>query len=1110
MHKKISLQKALLIHLVLSATIPLLLLGLAALWLLNQQLSRSVLEKNSVLAQIAAQQANEVFQDPHQALQQLIALHLDVDETVSLTIGQHLDKTVEAFPFFEAIYLLDKRGHITHLGLPQKLAALRNDYLDLDLSGQSDYQITIEQKKLHWSQPFLSPLTGAYSIALSLPDRSGAVVGVCSLDKLQNLTTAIATPDNLTAAILDRDGGLIFNSDRILAQQHAHFGQIEPVTAAKRGEFGTFAYRLNNQDYLGSTAIIPETGWVLLVSQPKEKAYASLRETSTLFLLGLFITALIAAAVASTIAKRLSRPMARLQQQAEAFTTEGTVVPLPPQPWLEVDTLATSLNQMMATTQQRETELANSRQHYRLLFDNGTDAIFIYRPTIGQVEPFLEVNQAACDWLGLAHAEILKLSISEIDAEITNHPEQLQQMRQTLRQNGQVRFETTLRGAGGRLIPVEINSRLFEFNGEPAVLALARDVTLRRQAQANLLQTHQLLNQIIETSPVAITVLNREAEVEIWNPAAETIFGWRTDEVVGKPLPIFPADLSAEGQQRIRRQLSGEKVPQLDLTRQRKDGRRIQVRAASAPLKNAQGEVTGIISTYSDVSAEKRVEQELRKLAQAVEQSPVSVVITDLNGQIEYVNAAFTDLTGYSLDEALGQNPRLLKSPHTPPSTFVELWNTLKRGETWRGEFCNQRKDGELFWEKAIISPMSDAQGKISHYIAIKENISERRQLEGQLRMAQRMESIGTLTGGIAHDFNNILTAITGYGSLLEIKLEDRPDLQSLARQILAVSNRGASLIRNLLALARREAATVSPFDLNQRFAALHELLAHVLPADIELQIEPFAEPLIINGDETQMDQVLTNLATNARDAMPHGGRLHISCKPTLLDAEFIQMHGFGTPGPYALITFCDNGIGMDEELQRKIFDPFFTTKEFGKGTGLGLAICYGIIKQHLGYITVDSEPGKGTTFYLYFPIIRQATHEKSAATTGSKCSGRGQTILLIEDNEAVRNTLSNLLQEAGYRVVSAGNGPDGLALLQTAQTPVALVLTDMMMPGMNGYELGQQISALHPQLPILYMSGYPNETLNNEGLSDPLLEVIPKPVLPQDLLGRIYSRLNP
>jgi PAS domain S-box-containing protein len=526
------------------------------------------------------------------------------------------------------------------------------------------------------------------------------------------------------------------------------------------------------------------------------------------------------------------------------------------------------------------------------------------------------------------------------------------------------------------------------------------------------------------------------------------------------------------------------------------------IAAYVSPVLNAQ------LQRNRQEREREKAEEELRQLSLAVEQSPVSILITDTGGTIQYVNPRFSQLTGYAMDEVKGRNPRFLKSGETPTETYRSLWGTITSGNVWQGEFRNRKKNGELFLEFATIAPVKDPQGTITSYIAIKEDVTERRSLENQLRQSQKMEAIGTLAGGVAHDFNNILTAIIGFGSLLEMKMPPDNPLHHNVAQILAAADRAANLTRSLLAFSRTQQMETKVLDLNDTVTGLEKMLHRLIREDIELTICTVTTPLTVRMDAGQIEQVLINLVANARDAMPNGGTLSVTTAMTILDEEFRTVHGYGEPGDYALLAVADNGEGMAEEIRQRVFDPFFTTKEVGKGTGLGLSVCYGIVKQHGGYINCYSEPGRGTVFRIYLPLSRG---EAEFAEPGRAVfpAGGTETILLAEDDPVVRNLTTTLLTEFGYTVIQAADGDEAIARFREAGEKIALCIFDVIMPRMKGWEAFDGIRAIGPTVPVLFMSGYQADFDRLADLTKNGAGFLSKPVVPRDLLAKVREMLE-
>lgn len=527
---------------------------------------------------------------------------------------------------------------------------------------------------------------------------------------------------------------------------------------------------------------------------------------------------------------------------------------------------------------------------------------------------------------------------------------------------------------------------------------------------------------------------------------------------------------------------------------------------ASLALENARLNE----ESQRELTERKRAEEHLRKLSVVVEQSPASIMITDTSGIIEYVNPHFTQLSGYTFDEAVGRNPNILKTGQTGSEEYRQMWEAIRAGGVWRGEFRNRKKKGDLYWEQALIAPIRDNSHAITHFIAIKEDITERKELEGQLRHAQKMKAIGQLAGGIAHDFNNILTAIVGYASIMQLKLPDDSPVKKYAGEIITTAERGATLTQGLLAFSRKQASNPVIVDLNEIINRVHQLLLRLISEDIRLEINLEPKGLPVLGDSGQIEQVLMNLSTNARDALPRGGSIVITTEAATIDSDFVLARGFGTPGKYALLTFSDDGEGMDGGSTRHIFEPFYTTKELGKGTGLGLSIVYGIIKKHKGYIQCHSSTDLGTTFQIYLPLLDsvpplpgEAVQEEIGDAQG------GDSILLAEDDETTRMLGRDILEEFGYSVIEAVDGEDALEKFREQSGRISLVILDAITPKMNGREVYDAMRRIAPNVRVLFCSGYARDVVVSQGGLEEGMDYLRKPFTPKELLIKIREVLN-
>ena len=496
-------------------------------------------------------------------------------------------------------------------------------------------------------------------------------------------------------------------------------------------------------------------------------------------------------------------------------------------------------------------------------------------------------------------------------------------------------------------------------------------------------------------------------------------------------------------------------------------------------------------------------------LMTAIEQSAEGIVITDAQGTIQYVNPAFTRVSGYPRSEALGKNPRILKSGKQDEAYYKKLWTTILGGEIWQGEITNRRSDGGLYTEQMTIAPVRDQRGEITHFIAIKTEVTERKRLEQQLRQAQKMEAVGRLAGGVAHDFNNMLTIISGYGGLLLEHPSTVEPLRGYVDEIMNASGRATSLTRQLLAFSRQRVLAPRVLDLNAVVANIEKMLERLIGEDINL-VTVLGEGLWpVKVDPGQLEQVLLNLAVNARDAMPDGGVLTIETMNVAMDSTSAQAHFPLSPGPYVLLAFSDTGVGMDAETQARIFEPFFTTKEKGKGTGLGLAMVYGIVKQSGGYIWVYSEVGKGTTFKIYLPRSEEQLDESRPVQIGVEAQQGTETILLVEDEDAVRALVRNVLREKGYRVLEASRGEEALELSELYSGQIDLLVTDVVMPRMSGRDLARRMVNVRPYIKVLYISGYADDVVWYQGGVDSGGAFLQKPFSPEALARKVREVLS-
>ena len=745
----------------------------------------------------------------------------------------------------------------------------------------------------------------------------------------------------------------------------------------------------------------------------------------------------------------------------------------------------------IAERKKSEAALRDSEEWRRAILRTAMDGFWI-ADLQGRI---LEVNETYCRMSGYEAQELLAMRIA--DVEIVAAADGTLARIQQIAAQGELRFESQHRRKDGSLFQVEasVQYRPVE-NGR--LVAFLRDITERKRAENALKDSEDKFRKAFYVIPDSINISRLEdGRYVSVNRGFTSIMGYAEDDVVGHRSIECNIWEDPDDRARLLAGLAEDgAVANLEARFRTKDGS-LRYGLMSASLIEI-GNVPHVISITRDITERKRAEAEVRTLSRAMEQSPASVVITDKAGNIEYVNPRFEQLTGYSRAEAVGSNPRILKSGITPAETYSQMWQAISDGGEWRGELCNRRKNGELFWEFAAVSGLRGEDGEIEHYIAVKEDITERKQaeaardsLEAQLRESQKMEAIGTLAGGIAHDLNNALATILGNAELARQDMSANPLALESLEEIGKAGARARDLVQQILAFSRRQPTERRPMALAPVVEESARLLRAALPARVTLEVRCEADAPTVLADASQIQQVLINLCNNAVQAMRgEPGRVGIRLDTVTLDAklagELPELHAMLArhPGRAVRLAVSDNGPGMDAATLGRIFEPFFTTKPTGEGTGLGLSIVHGVVKGHEGAILVDSQPGKGATFTLYFPaaaVQSGAPGREDSAVAETSRMGRGQRILYIDDDESLVFLVQRLLERRGFRVSGYVNQREALEALRADPRRFDLVVTDYNMPGMSGLEVAREVRALRADLPVAVASGFVSEELREQ-----------------------------
>jgi two-component system cell cycle sensor histidine kinase/response regulator CckA len=758
-----------------------------------------------------------------------------------------------------------------------------------------------------------------------------------------------------------------------------------------------------------------------------------------------------------------------------------------------------------------EEALRDSEYKFRSLFDLSPQAIALSDVKTGRL---IDVNEKFCELTRYTKKEILGRTTTECG--FYSHQDR-NRFTKILKAQGKVQgLEMDFKVKDNSIINTLMFARFIQLRDNPLILTIFFDMTYLKQAEETILESEEKFRAISSTAVDAILVMDNEGKISYWNPSAERMFGYTSDEALGKELHSFLApsryhEAYKKGMARFKKTGKGPAIGNTsEFFAIMKDGTEFPIEVSTSAIQ-----IKGLwhsVGIVRDITDRKRAEHALResekKYRALFEESKDVVYISTPDGKFLDINPAGVELFGYPSKENLLQID-ISKDLYVYPSEREEFQKLLAtEGFVKDYELMFKRKDDQHLTVLITATAVGDEKGAITAYRGIMKDITERKRLEQQLTQAQKMEAIGQLAGGIAHDFNNILTAIIGFGTLLKMETDEDDPRQSYVNQILSSSERAANLTQALLAFSRKQIISPKPLDLNEIIKGVKNLLSRIIGEDIELSTILTDKDLTIMADSGQIEQVLMNLATNARDAMPDGGNLSITTDLLSLDKDFTKAHGFKRPGLYAAISFEDTGMGMDDKIKTRIFEPFFTTKEVGKGTGLGLSMVYGIIQQHDGYINVYSEVGRGTVFKIYLPLIKSARDEKHEEIPPTIKKGT-ETVLVAEDDTQVRALIKEVLAGFGYTILEAEDGDDALKVFSEHTDKIQLVILDVIMPKLNGKEIYEEMQKIRPDIKALFTSGYDANIIHKKGILEETLPFISKPISPEDLLKKVREILD-
>ncbi len=762
-----------------------------------------------------------------------------------------------------------------------------------------------------------------------------------------------------------------------------------------------------------------------------------------------------------------------------------------------------------------EEALRKSEEQYRLIVENASDGI-----EISQQDRIIFSNSRFAEMLGYTVEELKNIPFSRIFTEQATRELYERQAKRIAGIPVPNHYETTFQKKDGTVIDVGVTYEIIDYQGEPATFGIIRDITERKRAEEALKSNFAILRLAGESAKFGGWSVNLTENRVIWSDEVAAIhempagYSPSVDESIRFYAPEWRDKIAKVFNDCAQKGIPYDEVMEIITA----NGKRVWVRTIGEAFIDDSGKIVKVQGSLQDITKQKQAEEQIRYQANLLQNVPDAIIASDENGFIKVWNPAAEKIYGWKAEEVIGKKFHEIIKPEYRYQSREEVFEKIKADGVWSGEIVHRRKDGEPLSVLSTISILKDAAGNQVGLVSVNHDITEQKRMEealsaaeAQLRQTQKMEALGQLASGIAHDFNNLLGIIMGHASLLKMGKQSPEKVQHSVETIERTARRGADLVKQLLTLARKSEPVTAPVYLSEMIAETVKLLNEIFPRTVVIQTEIQSSLPYILADVSQIHQVLMNLCLNARDAMPQGGTLRIGAK-RMAGEELRQRHADATVSEYVELSVSDSGIGMDEATIERIFDPFFTTKAPGKGTGLGLTTVHSIVRNHNGFIEVQSEPGVGTTFAVYLPAPEMPEGEISSPAGAGEpeaMAGGSETILLIEDEENIIELVSAVFEAHGYQVLTAGDGVKGVELYAQQKDKIALVVSDMGLPGLTGDEVFRRIRAINPQAKVILASGFIDPEQKSEFFKAGLAQFLQKPYLPEEALKVIREVLD-